>query len=294
MAAVSGHDAIDQEQALDPKGLTARDSVRFWRDRRFDDLECLEARFHRHVYAPHVHDTYALGVIEAGVEHYRYRGEDHAVGPGELVILDPHELHDGRPGPDGYRYRMMYPTPDLMGEIAEEIWETPQAAPHFPEPALRDPLLARHISKLHQLLGSAPERLQADGAFVDAMALLIRRHGAQTRARPPVGREDAAVARVCEAIEDTLDQDWSLEELAGLVDYNRYRLIRAFRRALGVTPHAYRTSRRVIRAKRALAAGASPAMAALEAGFCDQAHLTRTFKSVTGVTPAAFRQGCLG
>src|SRR3546814_2871305 len=44
------------------------DAVRFWRERRFDDLECLKARFFRHAYAPHAHDTFALGVILAGAE----------------------------------------------------------------------------------------------------------------------------------------------------------------------------------------------------------------------------------
>jgi hypothetical protein len=39
------------------------DAVCFWRERRFDDLECLKARFFRHSYALHVHDTFAIGVI---------------------------------------------------------------------------------------------------------------------------------------------------------------------------------------------------------------------------------------
>lgn len=288
----SRHKPIPQCEALDAEGLGARDSARFWREPRWHDLECLSARFVRHVYAPHVHDTYALGVIEAGAERYRYRGVEHLAGPGDLVILDPHELHDGRPADGGYRYRMMYPAPALMAEIAGELAERPAAAPHFPEARLRDPALAATMCRLHRLLGDAPEKLAADGAFLEAMALLIRRHGRDGPPPPRVGREDRAIARVCEAIEETLDQDWSMAALADLVGFSRYRLIRSFRRALGMTPHAYRTSRRVIRARRALATGTPPAVAALEAGFCDQAHLTRTFKSVVGVTPAAFQRGC--
>lgn len=285
--------AIAQSEAIDAGALGADDTARFWRDPRWHDLECLAARFVRHVYAPHVHDTYALGVILAGAEHYRYRGVEHVAGPGDLVILDPHELHDGRPAEGGYRYRMMYPAPSLMAEIAGEIADGPARAPHFPEAKLTDPGVAHAVARLHELLGRAPEKLQADGAFLETMALLIRRHGREAPADRPAGREDKAVARVREAIEDTLDEDWSMEALAALVGFSRYRLIRCFRRALGVTPHAYRTSRRVIRAKRSLASGATPAIAALEAGFYDQAHLTRVFKSVVGVTPAAFRRGCL-
>lgn len=288
------HRPIDQESALSRELLTGADRTRFWRDPRWDDLECLSARFVRHVYAPHVHDTYALGVIEAGVEHYRYRGVEHAVGAGELVILDPHELHDGRPGEAGYRYRMMYPTPRVMTEIAEEMTDRPAGAPHFRHAKSGDPVVVRAIQRVHRLLEAGAEKLESDGAFLEAMALLIRRHGASGPPADLARREDKAVARVCEAMEETLEQDWSLDELAKLVDFSRYRLIRSFRRTLGVTPHAYRISRRVIRAKRCLAAGMAPAEAAAAAGFCDQAHLTRTFKSVVGVTPAAFRAACLG
>jgi len=284
--------AIDQQSALAPEPLGAAEEARFWRDPRWRDLECLSARFVRHVYAPHVHDTFALGVIEAGVEFYRYRGAEHAAGAGDLIILDPFELHDGRPGEAGYRYRMMYPAQELMAEIAGELADRPREAPHFPDALVGDPEVTKAFRRAHALLETGAERLQSDGALVEALALLIKRCGERPRPAHLARREDRAVARVCEAIEETLDQDWSLEELAALVGFSRYRLIRSFRKTLGVTPHAYRLSRRVIRAKRRLAAGASPAEAALDAGFCDQAHLTRSFKSVVGVTPAAFRRAC--
>jgi len=41
----------------------AADSVCFWREPRYDDLECLTARFFRHASTPHVHDTYAIGEV---------------------------------------------------------------------------------------------------------------------------------------------------------------------------------------------------------------------------------------
>src|SRR3546814_3789619 len=76
--------AIDQQTAYAlsaqkaPDGAAPAkggDAVRFWRERRFDDLECLKARFFRHAYAPHAHDTFAIGVILAGAE--AFRSEEH-------------------------------------------------------------------------------------------------------------------------------------------------------------------------------------------------------------------------
>jgi AraC-like DNA-binding protein len=68
-------------------------------------------------------------------------------------------------------------------------------------------------------------------------------------------------------------------------------LVRSFSAAFGVAPHAYLTGRRVDLARKALLNGHPPAEVAALAGFCDQAHLTRTFKRYLGVTPARFARG---
>lgn len=81
----------------------------------------------------------------------------------------------------------------------------------------------------------------------------------------------------------------SLAELARLCGSGRFRLLRAFAREMGVTPHAYRVDRRVHLARRLLAGGQNPAAAAAAAGFADQSHLTRAFARRFGVTPARYR-----
>jgi AraC-like DNA-binding protein len=81
----------------------------------------------------------------------------------------------------------------------------------------------------------------------------------------------------------------SLAELAALSGVSRFQLLRAFSRQVGITPHAYLIQRRVLLAQRFLAAGQSPAQAALQAGFSDQSHMTRAFVRQVGVTPARYR-----
>jgi AraC-like DNA-binding protein len=66
---------------------------------------------------------------------------------------------------------------------------------------------------------------------------------------------------------------------------------RAFAQTFGLSPHAYVVSRRVDRARRLLLDGASVAETAVDAGFHDQAHLTRHFHRHVGTTPACFRGG---
>lgn len=70
---------------------------------------------------------------------------------------------------------------------------------------------------------------------------------------------------------------------------SRYQLLRAFRTTMGVPPYAWLAQHRVARARGLLESGLRPAEVAGLVGFADQAHLTRWFRRVLGVTPAAYR-----
>ena len=65
-------------------------------------------------------------------------------------------------------------------------------------------------------------------------------------------------------------------------------LIAAFKRALGLTPHAYLTQLRLRAALRQLQAGQSLADAASAAGFYDQSALHKHFKRSFGITPLQY------
>ena len=75
---------------------------------------------------------------------------------------------------------------------------------------------------------------------------------------------------------------------------DKYRALRTFTAAFGLTPMRYLASLRVERARELLARGASCADAAFQAGFSDQAHLTRAFKERLGVTPGFYQRAVTG
>jgi AraC-like DNA-binding protein len=81
----------------------------------------------------------------------------------------------------------------------------------------------------------------------------------------------------------------SLEEAGRLLYAHPAHLIRAFSGAYGIAPHQYLMSRRVGRARRLLLDGVPPGEVATVTGFYDQAHLTRHFKRLVGVTPGPYR-----
>jgi AraC-like DNA-binding protein len=57
---------------------------------------------------------------------------------------------------------------------------------------------------------------------------------------------------------------------------------------IGISPHRYICQLRVQRAQALMRNGIPPATAASEAGFYDQSHLSRHFKSMCGMTPGQY------
>lgn len=80
-----------------------------------------------------------------------------------------------------------------------------------------------------------------------------------------------------------------LAEIAAAANLSPFRLFRAFARQTGMSPHAYQRQARVRSAAGVIRRNYSLGEVAAAPGFSDQAHLTRSFRRILGVTPGAYR-----
>jgi len=242
-------------------------------------------------YAPHVHEVYGVGVCTEGREVIGYRGERHYAGRGDVVILEPGEPHTGGPTePGGFVYRVMCPAAELLSGLAGS-----QTMPRFREPVIDDPQLAAELSLVHAMLSHRLEaqrleaqRFEAETRLSWVFGELVRRHATW---QPPALRLPAGrVAPVVMAqLADQLSCPPGLGQIAAEAGLSRYQLVRSFRAEVGMPPYAWLAQHRVARARTLLEQGCRPAEAAMLTGFADQAHLTRWFRRVVGVTPAVYR-----
>ena len=244
-------------------------------------LDLLHARV-TEPYAPHVHEEYAVGACTAGREVIRYRGTLHYAGPGSVVVLEPGEAHTGAPAdPPDFTYRVMYPAAGLLSDGMGR-------APRFREPVIADPGLAAELRWLHAALGLGAEPLECDARLAWLLGELVRRH-----ASPSCDFEVRGAGRVARLVmtqlADRLVSPPALAEIAAETGLSRYQLVRSFRTEVGMPPYAWLAQHRVRMARALLEQGCRPAEAAALTGFADQAHLTRWFRRVVGVTPGVYR-----
>lgn len=94
-------------------------------------------------------------------------------------------------------------------------------------------------------------------------------------------------------IEDNLDREIFIDELAELTQLSRYHFSRSFKLSIGITPYQYVIRQRVERAKKLLLQGNMTIIEiAIACGFTHQSHLNRHFKRLTGLTPKKFEKCC--
>ncbi|MEU0571184.1 AraC family transcriptional regulator [Nonomuraea sp. NPDC005983] len=266
-----------------------KEQARFWRHPAVPEVDLLKARYVTHRFARHAHDGYAIGVILAGVEEFDCQGSLLRAGAGELVLVNPDTGHTGQAGtPGGWSYRMLYPSVEAMAEVAAEIG-LPRATPYFPQQVVRDPAVAALLGSAHQAT-ECGDGLAASTLTRMLFARLLARHAAPrpSAALPSEGLR--AVREALDVLHGSLLDPPTLDDLARAVRARPFPLLRAFKAATGLPPHAYLTSLRVRRARGLLASGMPPAQVAAEVGFTDQAHLSRHFKRVMGVPPAAYQR----
>ncbi|MGV2831164.1 AraC family transcriptional regulator [Myxosarcina sp. GI1(2024)] len=104
------------------------------------------------------------------------------------------------------------------------------------------------------------------------------------------GLGDRKLLQVIRYIDDTLDQDIKLADLAQLVEMSQSHFSRLFKQSMGLSPYQYLLQQRVERAKQLLKkTNQSLVEIALACGFVSQSHFTRQFRQATGVTPKAYR-----
>ncbi|MFD9724518.1 helix-turn-helix domain-containing protein [Streptomyces sp. NPDC059072] len=261
--------------------LRPRSTVSAWRPPVNGIAEVFHARFTEHAYPAHVHDTWTLMVLDGGRVDFALDRERHGVGVSDQVILlPPGVVHDGRTVTEaGFRKRNLYLDTSVL---PERLTGAAVDAPLLSDPALRERVHGLHLA----LAERDPFEAQSRLAFVRERLL----RWLTGREAPADGEQGTGLAgRLRELLDARVVEGITLEEAsAELGNVHPTHLIRSFRTAYGLPPHAYLTGRRVALARGLLLAGMPPAAAATSAGFYDQAHLTRHFGRHVGVGPARF------
>lgn len=254
--------------------------------------ELLSGCFHDFTYPVHTHETACFALLTAGAIRIRMRGSEFIARKGDLYAIEAEEPHAGWPVDNhGWQLRTLYvDTRHLRRLLAIS------GCAHAVDllgPVIRDQALTGLFQQAHWLSQHAGERLVLDEHYLRFAARLFERHVRGSGPNVSLTHEPRAIRVTREYLDAHLACNVHLEDIAQAAGLPVYRLFRTFEQYTGMTPHGYLRQARVRQAISLIKAGDKLSDIAASVGFSDQAHLTRHFRRIMGVTPGVYQKAML-
>ncbi|WEX88386.1 AraC family transcriptional regulator [Sinorhizobium garamanticum] len=253
--------------------------------RRIAGVDAVEAATN-HSFPRHTHDQFGIGLIYQGAQKSLSGRGPVEARRGDVITVNPNEVHDGSPiGDAGRSWRMLYLDPAIVEAAVSDISEGRRRMCEFANPVTRNAALAARFRELFAIAttsGGGDVTVRWDELVLMLFAEVMRFVPRGARKVP----ESIAAAR--SLIDDDPLASITLADLARESSLSRFQLVRGFAKATGLTPHAYLVQRRIDIVRRLIAEGTPLAEAAIAGGFADQSHMTRVFVRTYGVSPGAY------
>ena len=234
----------------------------------------------------HAHTEWQLCEYLDTPGHYFHRGSCHPVAARSAAIVPPGEVH--RPVDHevriGARYRVWYFDDRHFPALQEAT-----GSPHWMQ--RRVPTVSSAAPLLLSLATMAAHPDDEGSTLLAFERLVAGLAGVSARAcSDAIARtvRETTLILAKDYLFDHPDRGVPLAELARATGLSASRLSHAFTARFGISPAAFSLRLRTDRARRALLAGSTITQASSDAGFSDQAHLTRNFRRFVGPTPSAY------
>ncbi len=237
------------------------------------------------IYIPHFHRAQALQWTIDG------RAQQGQIGRGEITLIPANASHSLSWGFDA-ESTILSLNHGFVSRIAYESNDpdTIELVPIFAQP---DPLICQIGAALKSVLetGGIYSRLYADSAATLLAAHLLQHYCVRKGSirSDNGGLPNYKLRRAIAYIQDHLDQNLSLTEIAAEVSMSQYHFSRLFKHSMGTSVHQYVIRCRVECAKQLLLQhDLSVTEVAFQVGFANPSHLSHHFKRIVGVTPKIF------
>jgi AraC-like DNA-binding protein len=260
---------------------------KFFQDPRLPFAECRHSTSSVRHFKTHLHRSFCIGAVDRGRVRYRAGDLEAILVKGTVAVINPETLHSCNTMEGERRsFSMLYLDVDWCLEVQKSLWAVDSFVP-AEKILLEDPVLYRsYQSTVDRLMDTKVHLLEKEQLLVDLCSAVFDQACLVQAAQRDMPED---IEKLKALLGADLRDEVTLASLARQFGANPYTLLRRFKAATGITPHAYRMNCRVEQARKYLQQGMDITETALECGFFDQSHLHRHFKAMTTLTPQEYR-----
>jgi AraC-like DNA-binding protein len=279
-------ESLEVREELD----AVKDSVKVWRPWQLKQFELCQGVAVSTPSRQFFAQEYMIVSVQSGTVDFQYRNirSRGQVVDGMLFVIEPGEAWSCQS--EALSFSHVLVDPMLLQRIATELFQRERSLPHFPRQALFDLSLSKNLRNLAASSLAPVSRLQQEEMLLHLSAQFLLSHAQETGALPRTGWEHPAIKHTKEYLEAYYAEEVTLQDLANVANLSPFHLIRVFRQAVGLSPHAYQTQLRLSHARTLLAQGYDGGYVASETGFFDQSHFVQQFKRHYLVTPGSYHK----
>ncbi len=250
----------------------------------------------------HQHDFYEIYFFISGNVEYNVEGKGYHLKSGDVLLINPLELHQPRIAPDQTDYEriVLWINKNYLHSLCSNLTSLTRC---FDNTNPKHSNLIRLtqsqqnflISKLEELIKENSENYY--GADLVCKTVLTRilvelnRISIGTKNAEDNKNSSPLISQVLDYINLRYCEKLSLSSVADEFFVSKYYLSHAFNNAVGTSLHRYITLKRLVNAKQMLSSGIKPTTAAEACGFGDYAGFYRAFTAEYGITPKEFIKG---
>lgn len=244
----------------------------------------------------HHHDFYEVYFFLKGHVEFRVEGRIYSLQPGDLLLINPMELHQAMVGEDdAYERIVLWVSKPYLEQFSDgDVSLTrcfDNALPTHtnllrPSPARQDDIRRRLQELVREFYGDAyGGRLSAAGLLLQFMVELNRLADSGGKDEQADAEASPLVSGVLRYIGDHYSEDLTLEDLAARFYVSKYHLSHEFSRIVGTGVYRYIILKRLVHARQMLSRGIAPGVVCANCGFRDYTNFFRAFKAQYGVSP---------
>lgn len=249
----------------------------------------------------HQHDFYEIYFFIGGNVEYNVEGHGYHLKSGDLLLINPLELHQPRIRADQTPYEriVLWINKNYLSKLCSNQTSLSRCFDstipgHTNLFRLTQPQKAYIYSKLEELLKESLSESYGNDLVCEAVLirLLVELNRlaltyADTKKEKTMS---PLIENVIEYVNTHYCEKITLDSIADEFFVSKYYLSHLFNKTVGTSLHRYIILKRLVNAKQMLSSGIRPTTASANCGFSDYAGFYRAFTSEYGITPKQYAQ----
>lgn len=245
-------------------------------------LNCTDISFSKHS-----HDEFYVGANIVGREYIWLDGKSLEASVSDVTLYNPGQIQAANAERGDWHFISIYVDPPEI----ERLFNLPITT-CFERSVVTNDVLANRIRAFGQFClrdQQTDEQVEEQAAILLMEAFTF----SGTIAKDLSLRDsDILASSVADRLRDCMLEPPSLDILAFDAGLSPVQLLRVFSRRFGLPPFAWLNVQRLKTARHMLRTEKRLATIATDLGFADQAHFTRRFKEMYGISPGLWRRSC--